>query len=629
MVDEKTKVLADEIRSTAASGMPFTTQLQTDERIIARVTDGIYRQPWSAFRELLSNSYDADATEVKVVTNFPEFDSITIRDNGSGMTPEQVAHMLLHIGGSSKRTGVGAEIGTAKSNDPRLSPGGRPLIGKIGIGIFAVSQLTQHFQIITQRRGTTERTAVTVLLKTYSEDTLDEDSGVQFESGEVSIVQETVDDRDDFGTMVVLLDIRPEIRKQLQSVPLWEALEAEQDGDGRSPLKAPKYHIGQVDRNGAFLREPSLPWSNDELPEEKFLSFVQAAKDSRGSSNRPRDLDHFDHYLQTIWNLSLSAPLKYVTGHPFDLKQGCGIEFFETEGKTRGRTTPVELEDKQSLREHFGFLSGTLDPLGGFAVEVDRVQLSRPLSFDRRILEGTRTRVTNPMMFLGKEKTDFGGASINRSGGALEFECYLYWNTKIVPKENNGVMIRINGASGTLFDNKFLNYRVSEQNRLRQISAEIFITKGLDGALNIDRESFNSSHPHYIYIQHWLHNTLRQIATLQKRIGSERLKLERQNVRKSKFAALEKHALSVWERERGSVDVPLEADHFDPASPPGMVGGTPIDWDQAIDSINGDEHSVQLTATAVILEAYGVLSSLSIEQRAQIIEDLITVFESE
>ena len=34
--------------------------------------------------------------------------------------------------------------------NPSLSPGGRRLIGKIGIGLFSVSQLTRHFQIITK-----------------------------------------------------------------------------------------------------------------------------------------------------------------------------------------------------------------------------------------------------------------------------------------------------------------------------------------------------------------------------------------------------------------------------------------------------------------------------------------------
>ena len=64
-------------------------------------------------------------------------------------------------------------------------------------------------------------------------------------------------------------------------------------------------------------------------------------------------------------------------------------------------------------------------------------------------------------------------------------------NCKIVPKETAGVLIRIRGASGTLFDPTFLNYQVSEQTRLRQITVEIFVREGLDSAINIDRESFS------------------------------------------------------------------------------------------------------------------------------------------
>jgi hypothetical protein len=42
------------------------TIVQTNEQVIARVTDGIYRQPASALRELISNAYDADATRVGI-----------------------------------------------------------------------------------------------------------------------------------------------------------------------------------------------------------------------------------------------------------------------------------------------------------------------------------------------------------------------------------------------------------------------------------------------------------------------------------------------------------------------------------------------------------------------------------
>ncbi|MNJ30266.1 hypothetical protein D3C77_248630 [compost metagenome] len=82
------------------------------------------------------------------------------------------------------------------------------------------------------------------------------------------------------------------------------------------------------------------------------------------------------------------------------------------------------------------------------------------------------------------------------------------------------MLIRINGASGTLFDESFLKYQVSELTRLRQISAEIFVIKGLDAALNIDRESFNVSHPHYQIIKNWLHTALRQLMNKHKYLSS-------------------------------------------------------------------------------------------------------------
>ena len=61
------------------------------------------------------------------------------------------------------------------------------------------------------------------------------------------------------------------------------------------------------------------------------------------------------------------------------------------------------------------------------------------------------------------------------SGGPLEFDAYLLWAPKIVPREHQGSLIRIRGASGTLFDPTFMRYQVAELTRLRQITCEIFV----------------------------------------------------------------------------------------------------------------------------------------------------------
>ncbi len=90
----------------------------------------------------------------------------------------------------------------------------------------------------------------------------------------------------------------------------------------------------------------------------------------------------------------------------------------------------------------------------------------------------------------------------------------------MVPKENKGLLIRISDASGTGFDETFAKYQISEQTRLNQITAEIFVSKGLDPALNIDRESFNFAHPHYQLLMTWVHSALRQLANTHKALSA-------------------------------------------------------------------------------------------------------------
>src|SRR6267143_3932410 len=134
--------LAEQIRASEKSRLPVETMLATDERVLARITDGIYRQPSSALRELISNSYDADASEVIILTDAPRFSVITIRDNGLGLSPESLQHLIEHIGGSAKRTTKGAALDVTAEHDPTRSPGGRKLIGKLEIGLFSVAQFT-------------------------------------------------------------------------------------------------------------------------------------------------------------------------------------------------------------------------------------------------------------------------------------------------------------------------------------------------------------------------------------------------------------------------------------------------------------------------------------------------------
>ena len=116
---EEAELVAQVLES--AHHTPVATTLRTSARVLARVTDGIYRQPGSALRELISNAYDADASKVIIRSDRPRFDRMVIEDDGSGMSLETLAYLLNNIGGSAKRTSIGKELGVTSVDNQSVS----------------------------------------------------------------------------------------------------------------------------------------------------------------------------------------------------------------------------------------------------------------------------------------------------------------------------------------------------------------------------------------------------------------------------------------------------------------------------------------------------------------------------
>ena len=609
------------IRANADNRQPVETTLATSERIIARVTDGIYREPWAAFRELAVNAYDADASYVAIETGQPDFQRMTVRDDGIGMSPKTLAYVLKNIGGSSKRKTAGAEFNTVRSGAPNLSPGGRPLIGKIGIGLFAVAQLTQHFQIITKAAGESHRLSATVRLRTHDEEELQRDNA-EYVAGDVVIVSEKVPDEEigSQGTSVVLYQLRGEVRQTLQSAKRWEAASVE-TGGGESVQKPPQFHIGHSLNKDPI--EPILPWKDTDSQDRKFERFFEKIGSASGRSIKSANLYHLDEYLRLIWKLSLSLPLEYIGDHPFDLDGSSKLHFLGfPEGS--GQAEEINLAPTESLRDRLELNTGRNQSQREFSVILDGIALKRPI----RLSHGLKrlSRVGAPVIIAGKQENPFSENHLERAGGRLSFEAYLYWNSKVVPKETAGVLVRVHGTSGTLFERTFLDYLVSEQTRLRQITAEIFVHEGLDSAINIDRESFNYSHPHFLFIQKWLHRALRLLINRLKLLA--RSDLDRDKVELREGALI--YALEVWTRRLGD-DADPPFDDAEVRSLPPDIGGTEIEWPSGkiLTGKGKPAGTGRIGALAAVVEAYGVLSSLPVEDRARIITDILGIPETD
>jgi HSP90 family molecular chaperone len=108
---------------------PQTGHMKVHSKILKDLSSGIYSNPANAIKELIINSYDADASKVTIRAK-PDLDSFTIIDDGIGMNCDDFENKFAWISHSEKR----------KEND-FSDKFGRPLVGKFGIGFISASQL--------------------------------------------------------------------------------------------------------------------------------------------------------------------------------------------------------------------------------------------------------------------------------------------------------------------------------------------------------------------------------------------------------------------------------------------------------------------------------------------------------
>jgi hypothetical protein len=125
------------------SNTTFHGKIRVASRIIDFLSSGLYHSPAACLKELINNSYDADATKVEVYIK-PDADRIIIDDNGCGMSKEDFTSHFERISESHKRL----------SSDQ--TERGRPKIGKIGIGFIAANEICEVMEIYSTKAGSTE-----------------------------------------------------------------------------------------------------------------------------------------------------------------------------------------------------------------------------------------------------------------------------------------------------------------------------------------------------------------------------------------------------------------------------------------------------------------------------------------
>ena len=267
--------------------------IKVSSKILGHVSAGIYRSPAGAIKELVSNAFDAEATRVVITTNWPSFDVITCRDNGSGMTQEKFEQIMnKEIGNSPKR---------ANTADGYTTNQGRPIIGLLGIGLLGVAQICHEFKVISHDKETQTAFRASIRLPDFPGEFPSEkvDDVSQDEAPEQLIdvgkfsIDPIVYEPDNAGTYVVVSDVRSAFAKK--------------------------------------FRETS---GKDRLP-SKFSEFLKQIHHSRS-------VNAISDYWLMVWELTVACPVPYINAGPFDWEK--------IEAESEIKKQMIDLQ--QSLNRH-------------------------------------------------------------------------------------------------------------------------------------------------------------------------------------------------------------------------------------------------------------------------------------
>jgi len=134
--------------NSTTSKQPFT--MKFDIGTIKHLGVQMYSTLPPVIAELVSNAWDADATRIEItIPNGPvvEGSEIVVRDNGSGMSDEEIRKAYLVVGRDRRK-----EHGDVPT--PVLS---RKVMGRKGIGKFSAFGVASEIEIESIKNGDTSR----------------------------------------------------------------------------------------------------------------------------------------------------------------------------------------------------------------------------------------------------------------------------------------------------------------------------------------------------------------------------------------------------------------------------------------------------------------------------------------
>lgn len=114
-------------------------KITVDKRIVRILSESTYENFPTALKEIITNSYDADSTEVHISLDMRN-ETIEILDNGKGMSVEEF-DFFLRIAGFKRE------------KDKNTTNSGRFVIGKFGVGFLSIFPYFKNYTVESTKAG--------------------------------------------------------------------------------------------------------------------------------------------------------------------------------------------------------------------------------------------------------------------------------------------------------------------------------------------------------------------------------------------------------------------------------------------------------------------------------------------
>lgn len=442
--------------------------IKLSAKVFGHISQGLYRTPAGAIKELISNAFDADAPTVKIHTGFPRFDFFSCEDTGVGMARKEFDRLM--------QRGIGTSF---KRIDPdQLTPVyDRRMIGRLGIGLLSVAQICTEFDLVSHHSKSREAFQVTLRFPPYTKQEIDKitkkSKGEIIKGGKYLVKRVDYDPKAP-GVKIYTKHLRESFRKRMRN----------------------------LERYGNYRKFKSRG------PYESFESFIKAIYDD---PLEIKSLSLASEYDQLLFGLALAPPLPYLNHQSNAMLQVPSFSDYQKR---------LESNQFQLIVDNLTLCHPLRLPSNREGTNAADCTVVRSEYKEFTLIDGPHEESVSVQRYefaVKDSDVSFSGYPIsyshkNVAGQPLKFNGYLFQQTgRLYPKEIQGVLVRIRDVAIGSYDASFMNYPYQEGPRYSMVSCELIAEEGFEDALNIDRDSFNGLDSHYLRMQAYVYSLLHTV----------------------------------------------------------------------------------------------------------------------